>query len=126
MFGSTHKIHRTLFRLRTGQVRTSLKKRLLPTIIGILDSSTSSTFPSSAPGLCLFRPPEESLASDCPWIFRTTLQAFTTLRPPECPPSSRSIAWLQTNLGILGGSTSCNIKLSLYPTTSSSLTSYQI
>ncbi|MCI47564.1 hypothetical protein A2U01_0068806 [Trifolium medium] len=69
-----------------------LKKRWLPTIIGILDSSISST----------------------------------TLRPPECLPSSRSIVRIQTNLGILGGSPSYNIRLSLYPTTSSSLTSYQV
>ncbi|KAK2379330.1 hypothetical protein QL285_067144 [Trifolium repens] len=102
------------------------EETIAPNCHRILDSSTSSTFPSSAPGLCLFRPPEESLASNCPWIFRTTLQAFTTLRPPECLPYSRSLAWLQTNLGLLGGSTSCNIKLSLYPTTSSSLTSYQV
>ncbi|KAK2441158.1 hypothetical protein QL285_012487 [Trifolium repens] len=33
-FFYSHKIHRLLFRLRTGQVRTPLKKRLLPTIIG--------------------------------------------------------------------------------------------
>ncbi|MCI41273.1 hypothetical protein A2U01_0062506, partial [Trifolium medium] len=103
------------------QVRTSLKKHLVPTIIRILDSSTSSTtlrLPKSS-----FRSPRSIACLQLSLDFRIALQAFTTLRPPEMPSVCRSLAWPQTNLGTLGGSTSCNIKLLLHPTTSSSPTS---
>ncbi|PNX56992.1 hypothetical protein L195_g058473, partial [Trifolium pratense] len=83
MFGSTHKIHRTLLRLRSGQLRTSLKKCLLPTIIGILDSSTSSTI--------LLQPPDCAfsvlLKNRLPSTIHAVPQAATSNSPCiQLPP----------------------------------------
>ncbi|PNX61532.1 hypothetical protein L195_g052508, partial [Trifolium pratense] len=92
----------------------------------ILGSVTSLHHPLFEPRNVPFRTPEETLASDYPWNFRIILQASPPSSNPGMPSVLSKICLPPTNLGILGGSTSRNLKLSSYPTTSNSPTSYQV
>jgi hypothetical protein len=70
---------------------SALLKILPPTTGGILDSSTSFHHNIFSPRSVPPHPLEETLASKCPWIFRTTLQVtpyplqpqIVPFRPPE-------------------------------------------
>ncbi|KAK2426999.1 hypothetical protein QL285_025613 [Trifolium repens] len=81
---------------------SALMKILHPPAIGFLVAPTRFTAPSSASELLKSVPPEETLASNYPWIFRIALQASTTFDPRNAFRTLEEIACPQLSLGILG------------------------
>ncbi|MCI52108.1 hypothetical protein A2U01_0073352 [Trifolium medium] len=62
---------------------------MLPTIIGILDSSTSSTTPSSASGVFFSVLPKKRLHPNVLGFYDSPTSYTTPLQPPDCAcPSS--------------------------------------
>ncbi|KAK2395311.1 hypothetical protein QL285_057056 [Trifolium repens] len=101
------------------------KKRLPPIVLGISRQPYKLHLTLFSPRIVHVCPPEELLASNYPWIFRIPYKPRHS-SIPGMPSVLSKYCLLQTNLGLLGGSTSYNIKLPLYPTTSRSSTSYQV